>query len=557
MLESGLSVVALEKRDGIGGIWNYSDDPKIPSVMQSTCATSSSSLTEISDFPMPEEIGMFPHNIDMLEYLQSYACHFNLMPHLRLNVTVTQTLKKGEMWHIHCSNGEVYTSRYVVIASGLHGKPNREVEESILKGFNGTIFHASEIKTTMEEYRDKRLLVLGGGETAGDICRDWINHAKSIHWSIPRGQHFFRKYGKILPWTKPQAFDKATSKAKTSVHPFMKGSPGVLWISKWATNGSILAYQGHGIPEWKNSSKPYHFFFNKNGEVLDLVDYKRLVPKGGVLKCNGSTITFIDGSQVECDLVIQSTGYDADFSYLPHIFAKKGIRQRYKFIFDTEDPSVAFVGFVRPMVGSLTTIAEMQARLAASVFCGKVNLPPLKERKEVVKKDVTFWSDHFKNSSQRIEGLVEAFTYLNDISKLARVYPNYWSLFKSNPRYWYTAFFAPYCACMYRLNEPGYVKTAVETMQRHNKATILPWYFILTLFLRLILFDWFVNRIGDIKYHIQISWWWAIIRSWRIIKFLDSVWTLPKKFLYDNKTDSRVESRFYQHCNNTNHKEIN
>ena len=223
--------------------------------------------------------------------------------------------------------------------------------------------------------------------------------------------------------------------------------------------------------------------------MLDLIDYKQLVPKGAVLKCDENTITFVDGSQVECDLVIQSTGYTANLSYLPDIFAKKGIRQRYKFIFDTEDPSVAFVGFVRPMVGSVTTIAEMQARLVASVFSGKVKLPPLKERKEVVKKDVTFWSNHFKNSSQRIEGLVEAFTYLNDISKLAQLYPNYWSMFKSNPRYWYTAFFSPYCACMYRLNEPGYVKTAVETMKRHNKASVLPWYFIFTLFLRLILFD--------------------------------------------------------------------
>ena len=40
MLEEGLSVVAIEKKDGIGGVWRYTDDPTIPSVMKSTCCTS-------------------------------------------------------------------------------------------------------------------------------------------------------------------------------------------------------------------------------------------------------------------------------------------------------------------------------------------------------------------------------------------------------------------------------------------------------------------------------------------------------------------------------------
>lgn len=48
----------------------------------------------------------------------------------------------------------------------------------------------------------------------------------------------------------------------------------------WTTAGSLLAYQGHGIPEWKNDAQFFHFFINKNGHVLDLVDYEHVVPKG-------------------------------------------------------------------------------------------------------------------------------------------------------------------------------------------------------------------------------------------------------------------------------------
>ena len=184
-----------------------------------------------------------------------------------------------------------------------------------------SIFHASEIKTTIDEYKNKRLLILGGGETASDICMEWLDHAKCIYWSIPRGQHFFRKYAKIVPWGKPQALDKASSRVRTLVAPSIKSKPGISWVCKWVTGRSVLAYQGHGIPEWKNDSESHHYPFNKNGKVLDLVDYKRLVPKGGIAGCIGKEITFVDGTKEEFDLVIMSTGYKTEFSYLPERYA--------------------------------------------------------------------------------------------------------------------------------------------------------------------------------------------------------------------------------------------
>jgi len=51
-------------------------------------------------------------------------------------------------------------------------------------------------------------------------------------------------------------------------------------VCNWTTGGSLLAYQGHGIPEWKNDAQFFHFFINKNGHVLDIVDYEHVVPKG-------------------------------------------------------------------------------------------------------------------------------------------------------------------------------------------------------------------------------------------------------------------------------------
>ena len=188
----------------------------------------------------------------------------------------------------------------------------------------------------------------------------------------------------------------------------------------------------------------YKCFVNKSGRVSDFVDYKHLIPKGGITACNGKEITFVDGTKEEFDLVIMSTGYKSEYPYLPGRYAMKDIRHRYKFIFDVEDPSIAFVGLVRPIIGSLVTISEIQARFVAKVYSKKISLPLIEMRKETVKKDFVFWSDYFKKSSQRIQGLVEAFTYIDDVAKEAGVYPEYWSLFKRNPRHWSIAFFSPY-----------------------------------------------------------------------------------------------------------------
>lgn len=311
---------------------------------------------------------------------------------------------------------------------------------------------------------------------------------------------------------------------------------GLAWVCKWTTTGSLLAYQGHGISEWKNDAKFFHFIINKNGHVLDRVDYEHCIPKGAIESVNGNRVVFCDGTEEEVDVIIQSTGYKAEFRMLPSEINTVPLTHNYKYLFNVEDPTLAFIGFVRPVLGSLITIAEAQSFFAAKVFSGQCELPSRDEMQRVVVKDKLFWDDYFKDSSRRLSTLVEAYTYGDDIAKICGIYPDYWKLFKTNPRGAMTAIFAPYDGCSMRLHQPEYQEKALEHLRSHMSGTFTPIHLLLILIMRVIWFDFWLDVLGEIKYKIQCAGWWKAIRDCGPVRFLDWCWQAPKRWLFDDKT---------------------
>ena len=117
--EAGLSVLVLEKRDNIGGVWYYSDDSDTTTVMKTTKTSSSSTTTEMSDFPMPEEIGEFPKHDDVYKYLKSYYKRFGLEANFRFNCTVNHVQKSGNVWSTETDDGHIYRSSNIAVCTGM------------------------------------------------------------------------------------------------------------------------------------------------------------------------------------------------------------------------------------------------------------------------------------------------------------------------------------------------------------------------------------------------------------------------------------------------------
>ena len=414
---------------------------------------------------------------------------------------VDRVEKIDNHWNIYTSSNQTYQSEYLIVCAGIYEKANTELQSTLCKDYTGALYHSKEIKFPLEKHKGQKLLIVGGGETASDIVSEWYDHVDCIYWSIPNGQHFFR------------------------------------WICKWTTSGSLLAYQGHGIPEWKNDSPFFHFAINKNGQVLDLIDYKRVIPKGAIRKCKDKLVEFADGTSEFFDAIIMCTGYDTNyFPFLPEKYKKKTFRERYKFVFDVEDPSIAFVGYARPVAGSIPGVIEVQSRWIAKVFAQTIPFKPLQLRQADVQADSAYWENYFKDSSQRLQTLVEGFIYVDDIARLAGIFPDYKALLLRNPKGWFTAIFSPFNGATYRLNEPAHEEQALKTMAKHRKQTTNPIHLLLIIFMRLSGIDGTFSRLENVKYAIQTSWWWPYIRDMRVVRALNWIWCLPKRILFDSSS---------------------
>jgi dimethylaniline monooxygenase (N-oxide forming) len=231
---------------------------------------------------------------------------------------------------------------------------------------------------------------------------------------------------------------------------------------------------GHGQEAWRTAAFYNRSFLNKSAEVLSRVESGHVVPKRDIASCQGRTVRFSDGTSANVDVIITCSGYRVSFPFLDaSVTPGADPRNWFKYIFYNDDPSLAFVGFARPIFGSIPGLAELQSRYVAKVFAGACRLPNLAERRAITAKDAKFWDNHFRDTSLRIGGLVDHFVYSDQLAKLIGCYPNWWALFFKSPRRWWQAITAPWSGAQFWLNDPAHHDRIFETFRRYSDDRVV------------------------------------------------------------------------------------
>ena len=184
----GLAYEQFERHRDVGGVWDI-DNPGTP-MDESAHFISSRDLSGFLDYPMPKHFPDYPSNRQILEYARAFARAFDLYDNIRFNTAVEKVEKQDDgRWQVTLAGGEQRRYRAVVCATGCNWDPNMPE----VKGqFNGEIRHSVTFKKA-DEFRGKRVMIIGAGNSGADIACDAATHADKAFISMRRGYHFIPK----------------------------------------------------------------------------------------------------------------------------------------------------------------------------------------------------------------------------------------------------------------------------------------------------------------------------------------------------------------------------
>ncbi|KAM7011994.1 uncharacterized protein LKV04_022432 [Tautogolabrus adspersus] len=458
-LDEGLEPTCFESSHDIGGLWRFKEKPEPgrANIYQSVVINSSKEMIAFSDFPPPAELPNNMHHSEVLLYLRLYAQTFNLLQYIHFQMKVVSVRQTADFaasgqWEVETESREgqreTHVFAAVMVCTGHFTQPHLPLKDFPgIESFEGRYFHSWDYRSA-EGLEGKRVLVIGIGNSGGDIAVDISRVAEKVYLSTRSGAWVV---GRVGPGGLP-ADIVGTSRMDMMTHKLFPS-----WISRMVEKklNEALCHKLYGL-------KPKHGFFAQipvvNDDLPARIITGRVKLKPNVKEFSGSSVVFVDGSILDkVDVVVFATGYNYSFPFLPSALqAKCGYRLHlYKHVFPPSltRHTLAVVGFVHGL-GSIGPLAEMQARWATRVFKGLMSLPSEKTMMKEMHEETETMHQRFV-CSERNPLQVDYIPYLDSLAEQVGVRPNILWLFLKDPKLALQVLLGPCTPYQYRLSGPG------------------------------------------------------------------------------------------------------
>ncbi|CEF59285.1 Flavin monooxygenase FMO family and Flavin monooxygenase (FMO) 5 family and Dimethylaniline monooxygenase, N-oxide-forming family and Flavin monooxygenase-like family-containing protein [Strongyloides ratti] len=473
--------VIFESSTSIGGLWKYKPEKcDDASVMKTTVINTSKEMTAFSDFPPSKTLANFMHNTEMYKYLENYANEYNLVKYIKFNHKVQSIFRHESYdntgnWVITYSDNnnkiksEVFNG--VLLCTGHHKIPNWPEKFPGQDKFKGKITHAHNYKDH-RGYEDKIVVVVGVGNSGGDIAVELSRISKSVNLVTRRGTWVFNR---IFDFGVP--FDIVLN--RRFLFSLKRFTP------SWLNNAIIESKLTKRFDHKMYGLQPKHRVLSAHPTVNDELPNRlacgtiKIRPN---IKCFGETfITFEDGTILQnVDEVIFCTGYNFDFkiiedgNLIPVIDNNCSL---YKYMYPLETTNynnLAIIGLIQPY-GSIMPISEMQARLFFETLSGRLSLPSKKEMLiDINKKKEVMSQRYYKSKRHTIQ--VDYMDYMDEIAEMIKCKPNPIDYIFNDFKLFYALLFGPNVPYAYRLKGPHPWKEARNALLSLNERTIYPTY---------------------------------------------------------------------------------
>jgi hypothetical protein len=415
LLDEGLDITIYDYGREVGGNWVFSEDISHSSVFETTHIISSKTLSEYADFPYPVDYPDYPSHWQLASYFQSYAKHFGLYDYIQFETEVTHAaLDTQGKWIVKTKSKDIEKTElfdYLVVANGHHWLPRIPNYEG---SFTGKFIHSHAVKR-FSDYREERVLVVGGGNSACDVAVETSRFSKKTDLSWRKGYWIVPKF----------LYGEPTDVVSSRIH-FL---PKWLWqklsqFSVWVKFGSWGHY---GL------QKPAHPIGythpTVNDELMYFIRHGKIHPRKDIKKLEGKTVYFVDGTSAEYDTIIACTGYIIAHPFFDKSFIdySEGEVPLYLRMLHPQIKNLYFIGLFQPL-GCIWPAAELQSKIMAREIVGKWKRPENMQvaiRKELDNPDYvqdktprhTITVDYQKFKKRLLRELPNNYTSLSSVAK--------------------------------------------------------------------------------------------------------------------------------------------
>ncbi|TYB43863.1 flavin-containing monooxygenase [Actinomadura chibensis] len=168
----GLAPVLLEASQSTAGSW--------PHYYDSLTLFSPARRSALPGTPFPGDPDGYPARDEVVAYLTAYAERLDAdirTGHRVVKVAVTDSEPRlGRRFEVVVEDGQGFSTPIVIAATGAFSRPYRP-ELAGLDSFTGTVVHSSDYRRP-EEFADRRVVIVGGGNSAVQIGIELAGHAR-------------------------------------------------------------------------------------------------------------------------------------------------------------------------------------------------------------------------------------------------------------------------------------------------------------------------------------------------------------------------------------------
>lgn len=356
-------ITCYETGSDVGGNWVFRDGHGHSSVYASAHIISSKKRSQFRDFPMPDDYPDFPSREQMKAYFEGYAEAFGVKRFIRFGCSVEHAARGEDgRWQVRVagpSGAAEEAFDQLLVCSGHHSEPRAP---DCPGQFSGEQIHSHAYKIA-EPFRGKRVLVVGGGNSACDIAADLSRVAKATCISMRQGYYIIPKIVFGAP------VDVMYRRARWMPKPMRQ------WVLNKGLRLIVGRWERYGL---KKPSRPLMSMHpTLNSELLYLIRHGRIGPREGVMRLEGREIVFADGKREAFDAIIWATGYRMRFPFFDKSFIdweEALALPLYLKMMMADVPNLYFIGLFQP-IGCIWTLADLQAEIAARQIAGGLARP--------------------------------------------------------------------------------------------------------------------------------------------------------------------------------------